>query len=325
MTGVTLIARQRKANVACWGRRRWPYRWIYGGKKGWRTPKYLLLDEKEKDQYVDKYSGLKIPKWLTLQKWESWTCKRKARSVQYWTMIHDENGNLDYDENKQYSVTEAVRAHLRMNARAPLTFDGSVEFVAHMNLDPRNSDQQLRTTVVLPHGTGKEVKMAVFCTEEEEEEVKALGVTLCGSELTKAIENEEFDFEVMICKPQMMPRLAKLGRILGPRKLMPSPKTGTVVTDYASAIESFQKGKLVLRMTDRSAMIMVPAGRLSFGEEKLVENFEAILDCIIANKPPGAKKIPRMFKKLYMGSTMSPTMSINIADWNKKAAKAETP
>eukprot|EP00409_Alexandrium_fundyense_P005300 CAMPEP_0185904198 /NCGR_PEP_ID=MMETSP0196C-20130402/3526_1 /TAXON_ID=2932 /ORGANISM="Alexandrium fundyense, Strain CCMP1719" /LENGTH=159 /DNA_ID=CAMNT_0028623463 /DNA_START=122 /DNA_END=597 /DNA_ORIENTATION=- len=140
----------------------------------------------------------------------------------------------------------------------------ALECMMVMNLDQKFPDQQVRCAVNLPHGTGKKVRVAVFCPMEEEEEVMALGAYKCGQKLAEDIEKEIIDFDVLLAKPQMMPRLAKLGKILGPRRLMPSPKSGTVLQDYAKGIKEFSGGVIELR-TSKKSLINTVFGKASFG------------------------------------------------------------
>merc|ERR1711972_534644 len=154
-----------------------------------------------------------------------------------------------------------------MNARAPPKMDPTFEVVMVMNLDAKYPDQQIRTSIKLPHGTGKSVNVAVFCPNDEEEEILAMGAYKAGATLAKDIEEENIDFDVLIAKPQMMPRLAKLGRILGPRRLMPSPKSGTVVTDYKEAIEDFKAGGTIEVRTSFKSTMDVPIASLTMGKQ----------------------------------------------------------
>merc|ERR1719359_307596 len=149
------------------------------------------------------------------------------------------------------------------------------------------------------------IRVAVFCTDEESDEVKEAGAYKYGSELAKEIAEDKIDFDVLLAKPQMMPRLAKLGKILGPKRLMPSPKSGTVVQDYAASVKEFQGGKMELRM-DRNALVQCAAGKMSFGREKLIENFKGLLQGMADNAPAGAKPVFWKPDGVFMGSTLSP-------------------
>eukprot|EP00415_Alexandrium_ostenfeldii_P004057 UN4057 len=184
-----------------------------------------------------------------------------------------------------------------MEERAPLRFDATMEVMMVMNLDHKFPDQQIRTAIALPHGTGKKVRVAVFCPENDEEEVKKLGATICGKELSTELAEEKINFDVLIAKPQMMPQLARLGKILGPRRLMPSPKSGTVVMDYEKGISEWLGGKLELRTSVKS-LINTVFGKVSFGRQKLAENLKVLLQEMATNAPQGAK--PDFWKQVVI-------------------------
>jgi large subunit ribosomal protein L1 len=234
--------------------------------------------------------GIVRPDWLTLEKWESWTTRMKLRHPSWWLMVCDQaTGELIYDHKNVYTVEKAISESFRMYEVYPVV--PNPKFIARfvMNLDPRFPDQQLRTSVELPHGVGAEVKVAVFCGEDDEEQVLSMGAYKAGKTLLESIEAEDIDFDVLIAKPQMMPQLAKLGKILGPRRLMPSPKSGTVITDYEAAIKQFSKGSTVELRTGSDKNLFVDFGRMSMTQAQLMENFNALVKGIVDNAPAGAE------------------------------------
>lgn len=230
----------------------------------------------------------------------------------WWKQFHDANGIPVFDVNQEYTIDEAVGIITDMEERAPTRIMSALEVHMKMNLDPRFPDQQIRTSVALPHGNGKTVRVAVFCTRDEEEEVKAAGAFVCGEALEELLAKEQFDFDVLIAKPQAMPKLAKLGRILGPKRLMPSPKSGTVITDYAKGIEEFQKGRIELR-TDKYSMLHCSAGKVTFGRQKLVDNIKGLLTGLADQKPDGAKK--EFWSTVYICASKSAAIKIKPSEF----------
>ena len=211
------------------------------------------------------------------------------------------------ESSKLYDPAEAISL-VKQTGKAK--FDETVELSIRLGVDPRHADQQVRGTVVLPHGTGKKVRVLVFAKGDKAEEARAAGADYVGeAELADKIKNENwFDFDVAVATPDMMGVVGRIGRILGPKGLMPNPKSGTVTADVAKAIEEIKGGKVEYRV-DKTAIAHVPIGKASFDEEKLVENLTALMEAVIKAKPSSAKGT--YLKSLYLSTTMGPSVRLN--------------
>ena len=211
------------------------------------------------------------------------------------------------DRSKLYPVDEAVKLAKETNTAK---FDASVEVSFKLNVDPRHADQQIRGAIVLPNGTGKTQKVCVIAQGPKEQEAKDAGADFVGSkELLDQIAKGWFDFDVIVATPNMMGELGKLGRVLGPKGLMPNPKTGTVTMDVAKAVEDIKKGKVEYRV-DKEGNINVMIGKVSFEEEKLAENFRTIYNAIAKARPAAVKGT--YIKNLVISTTMGPGIHVAV-------------
>ena len=212
-----------------------------------------------------------------------------------------------YDKTAQYSPAEAIANVL---ATAPAKFDETVEAHIKLGVDGRHADQQVRGAVVLPHGTGKTVRVLVFAKGDKVAEAEAAGADYVGGEeLIPRIQNEGwFEFDVVVATPDMMGVVGRLGRVLGPKGLMPNPKAGTVTMDVAKAVNDIKAGKIEYRL-DKANIIHCPIGKVSFTEEQLSENFNTLMDAIIKAKPASAKGT--YMKSVTVASTMGPGVKVN--------------
>ena len=210
------------------------------------------------------------------------------------------------DLSKQYEANEAVAAVLET---AKAKFDETIELHVRLGVDPRQADQQVRGVLVLPHGTGKTKRVLVIAKGAKADAAQAAGADFVGAEeLIAKIQNENwFDFDVMITTPDMMGMVGRIGRILGPKGLMPNPKSGTVTMDVEKAIAEVKAGKVEYRL-DKTAIIHCPIGKKSFGVEKLVENYTALMDAIVKAKPASAKGT--YLKSVTLASTMGPGVKV---------------
>lgn len=214
---------------------------------------------------------------------------------------------IPQDENKQYSLKEAVSL---LKGMAPLKFDAAVDLHFNLSIDTKKTDQLIRGTVVLPHGTGKKVKVAVFCKGEHERIARdSKADYVGGTELMDKVAGGFLDFDCAIATPEMMKDLSKLGKVLGPRGLMPSPKTGTVTNDIAKAIEDVRKGKVEFRV-DKQGGIHLSVGKISFSEDKIYENASKIIEAINEARPASVKG--KFIKSAAIASTMNPGLRLAL-------------
>ena len=211
------------------------------------------------------------------------------------------------DKSTLYSSNEALDLVLKT---AKANFDETIELHVRLGVDPRHADQQVRGAVVLPNGTGKTVKVLVFAKGAKADEAKAAGADFVGAEeLVQKIQSENwFDYDVVVATPDMMGVVGRIGRVLGPKGLMPNPKSGTVTFDVTKAIEDIKAGKVEYRV-DKTAIVHCPIGKKSFGVEKLKENFNALMEALIKAKPAAAKG--QYVKSVSVSSTMGPGAKIN--------------
>ena len=212
-----------------------------------------------------------------------------------------------YDNSKAYEVAEAVNLTL---STAKAKFDETIELHIRLGVDPRQADQQVRGVLVLPNGTGKTKRVLVVAKGERADAAAAAGADIVGAEeIIQRIQHENwFDFDVMITTPDMMGVVGRIGRILGPKGLMPNPKSGTVTMDVAKAVQEVKAGKVEYRL-DKTAIIHCPIGKKSFGAEKITENFNALMDAIVKAKPSAAKG--QYIKSVTLTSTMGPGVRVN--------------
>jgi large subunit ribosomal protein L1 len=210
------------------------------------------------------------------------------------------------DKNKVYSLNEASSLVKEINTTK---FDSSVDLHIRLGVDPKKADQAIRGTVTLPHGTGKTKRVLVLCTPDKEAEAKAAGADHVGlDEFITKIEGGWTDIDVIVATPSVMPKIGKLGKILGPRNLMPNPKTGTVTNDVAGAVNDLKGGKIAFKV-DKAGIIHASIGRVSFSPEKIVANTNELVNAIIKLKPATAKGT--YLKGISMASTMSPGISVD--------------
>ncbi len=216
--------------------------------------------------------------------------------------------NTEKTKNKIYSnLDESIQV---LKETATTKFIESVELHANLSIDPKYADQQLRTTVTLPHGVGKQLTIAVLTNDENFSEAKNAGADIVGNnELIENITKGNIDFDLLIATPNMMPKLAKLGRVLGPKGLMPSPKSGTVSSTLEATLTEFKKGKFEYK-ADKTGVVHVSFGKSDFTELQLVENLQALYNSIEKNRPSGVKG--KYFKNLFICTTMGPSIKLDL-------------
>lgn len=209
------------------------------------------------------------------------------------------------DKNKSYSLAEAIELAIKAS---PVKFDATVEVHARLGVDPRQADQNIRTTMVLPHGNGKSVRVAVFAPLDVCKAAKAAGADIAeDEEFLKQLEKGTIDFDVLISTPQYMPKLGKYARLLGPKGLMPNPKAGTVTMDVEKAVKESKAGKVEYRV-DKQAIVHIGVGKVSFGADKLVENAGAFFNSLKAQKPASLKG--SYVKSVFITTTMGPSIQL---------------
>jgi large subunit ribosomal protein L1 len=212
------------------------------------------------------------------------------------------------DSQKKHDFADAVQAAIESSYAK---FDETVDLAVRLGVDPRHADQMVRGSVILPHGIGKEVKVLVFAKGEKEAEAKAAGADYVGNaDLVEKIQGGWFDFDKAVATPDMMGSVGKIGRILGPRGLMPNAKTGTVTYDVARAVDELKAGKIDFRV-EKAGIVHVPMGRVSFGVEKIVQNIATFIDKIIRMKPASSKGT--YLKTIAISTTMGPGIKIDTA------------
>ena len=216
--------------------------------------------------------------------------------------------NVEKTKNKIYlDLDEAIQV---LQETATAKFVESVELHANLNIDPKYADQQLRTTVTLPHGVGKQIRIAVLTNEENYDEATKAGADIVGNdELIEDITKGTLNFDLLIATPNMMPKLAKLGRVLGPKGLMPSPKSGTVTTNLTETLSDFKKGKFEYK-ADKTGVVHISFGKSDFNAIQLIENLKALYQSIEQNRPSGVKG--KYFKSVFICTTMGPSIQLDL-------------
>ena len=213
--------------------------------------------------------------------------------------------NEKVEKGKAYSLEEAIKLAIETS---PVKFDATLEMHFRLGVDPRQADQNIRATVTLPAGTGKDVRVAVFAPLDLAKAAKAAGADIAeDEEFTKRLDKEQLDFDVLIATPQYMPKLGKYARLLGPKGLMPNPKAGTVTTDIEKAVKEAKAGKIEYRV-DKQAIVHVGLGKVSFGADKLMENVNAFVESLKSQKPASIKG--QYVKSVYVSTTMGPSIMV---------------
>jgi large subunit ribosomal protein L1 len=222
--------------------------------------------------------------------------------------------NETVDKNKLYALDEAVKL---VKANATAKFDETVEIAINLGVDPRHADQMVRGVIELPNGTGRAQRVAVFARDEKADEAKAAGADIVGAEdLMEAVQGGTIDFDRCIATPDMMPLVGRLGKVLGPRNLMPNPKVGTVTADVAEAVRSAKGGAVEFRV-EKEGILQAGVGKASFSEEQLAGNIRALVGAVQKARPSGAKGT--FMKRLAVSSTMGPGVKLDVSDLGNEA------
>ena len=212
-----------------------------------------------------------------------------------------------FDRNKAYGLAEAIE----ILKKSEVKFDQTVEVHFNLGVDPKHSDQVVRGTVVLPHGTGRQVRVLVFCKDNNIEVAKNAGADYAGgADLVQKIQEGWLEFDSVVATPDMMPVISKVARVLGPRGMMPSPKAGTVTVNVAQTVKELKAGKIQYRV-DKGANVHAPVGKLSFSVEQLAENAKTVIDSVVKNKPQSSKGT--YIKSLTLTATMAPGIKLDMA------------
>lgn len=218
------------------------------------------------------------------------------------------------EKTKNFISTNLNEAIKLLKETATTKFVESVEFHANLNINPKYADQQLRTTVTLPNGVGKQIKIAVLTNDENFSEAESAGADIVGNDsLIEQITKGNIQFDLLIATPNMMPKLAKLGRVLGPKGLMPSPKSGTVTNTITDTLTEFKKGKFEYK-ADKTGIVHVNFGKINFTEQQLVENLTELYTSILQNRPSGVKG--KYFKSLFICTSMGPSIKLDLDIFN---------
>ena len=214
----------------------------------------------------------------------------------------------ELDQTKSYKIDEAIKL---VQDRSKTKFIESIDLSLNLNIDKSKSDQTLRTTVDLPHGNGKKISVAVICSNDKIDEAKSSGAEKVGSEdLVDSISNGKIDFDILVCTPDMMSKVGKLGKVLGPKGLMPNPKFGTVSPNIKKAVEDIKKGKVEIRC-DKDGNLSLSIGRANFDIAKLVENYKSVLEVVEKEKPSGAKG--NFINSSFVTSSMGPSAQVELS------------
>ena len=221
------------------------------------------------------------------------------------------------DRKRTYTVEEAVDLIKEASQKAARNFDETVELAMRLNVDPKYADQMVRGSVVLPNGLGKPIKVLVLAEGEDAKKAEEAGADYVGGEnlINRILKEEWIDYDVVIAVPEIMSKVAKLGRILGPRGLMPNPKTGTVTKNLEQAIKDAKKGRVEFKV-DKAGNIHMPVGKVSFDKEALTQNILSAIDAVVRAKPPGAKG--QYVKSITLSTTMGPGIKVDIPETMKK-------